>query len=451
MHIPDAPRTDSEPLRVAEQILPVSALNRIARETLEQRFPLLWVSGEVSNLTRAASGHCYFSLKDDSAQVRCVMFRNRAELLPFQLQNGTQVEARVRVTLYEARGDFQLNVDTLRRGGVGSLYEAFLRLKDTLNREGLFDPARKRPLPALPRRIGIVTSLAAAALRDVLAALKRRAGHVDVIIYPAPVQGDGAGAMLARVLTEAGRRAECDLIILTRGGGSIEDLWAFNDESLARAIAQSPMPVITGIGHETDFTIADFAADQRAATPTAAAELASAGHLAATRLIEAQRERLSRASIRMLERHAQRLDLAARGLKHPRSRLALAALKLESLRERLSRCLHNEHPRRRALLAPLETRLKSRRPTLALAAHRLDHAQQRLPAAMARLMRQHLERIDTLATHLGHLDPSAILRRGYSITRNPAGQIVQDADTLSPGDLVDIQFAHGRTRAKVQP
>lgn len=439
-----------DPNRVADRVLPVSALNRLAREALEQRFPLLWVSGEISNLTRAASGHVYFSLKDENAQVRCVMFRNRAQILPFQLKNGAQVEARVLVSLYEPRGDFQLNVEALRQAGMGSLFEAFLRLREKLTREGLFDESAKRALPPLPRRIGIITSLAAAALRDVLAALKRRAPHVQIIIYPTPVQGEGAGAQITRALITAGLRNECDVLILTRGGGSIEDLWAFNDEALARAIAASPITVVAGVGHETDFTIADFAADLRAATPTAAAELVTAGHLAASRALQTHQQQLNRAIHRQLEKRAQALDLLSGQLQHPKNKIEVSLLRLNALKDRLARCLNSELRRRDEHLSPLQIRLTHQRPDLALPEQRINAAARRLPRAISSLLAQHRTHIETLATHLTHLDPTAILRRGYSIVRNPAGQIVKSAEQLQTGQAIDVQFSEGAVRAEVK-
>src|SRR6266850_3478961 len=256
-------------------VVTVSELLRSVRDSLERRFPLLWVRGELSNLNRAPSGHCYFTLKDRGAQVDCVMYRSRAAAFDRELRDGMQVEAQVLVTLYEPRGRFQLTVEALRPAGLGPLYERYLRMKEKLEREGLFDPAVKRPLPAHPRTVGIVTSLAAAALRDVLTTLARRNSAVAVIVYPAPVQGEGAGYRIAAALKTASARAECDLLLLVRGGGSIEDLWPFNEESVARAIRASRIPVLVGVGHESDFTIADFAADRRAPTPTAAAELAT--------------------------------------------------------------------------------------------------------------------------------------------------------------------------------
>lgn len=253
-------------------VIPVSALNRAIGSMLERAFPLCWVSGEVSNFTRAASGHWYFSIKDKDAQMRCVMFRGRAQHAPFTPREGDRIEVRALVTMYEPRGEVQLSVEAVRRTGQGKLFEAFLRLKAELEAEGLFAAERKRALPAFPRAIGIVTSLQAAALRDVLSTLARRAPHLPVIVYPAPVQGAGAAEKLTAMVQTANARREVDVLIVCRGGGSIEDLWSFNDEALARAIAASELPVVSGVGHETDFTIADFAADLRAPTPTGAAD-----------------------------------------------------------------------------------------------------------------------------------------------------------------------------------
>ena len=256
-------------------IISVSELNRLARDVLEQSFPLFWVSGEISNFTRAASGHWYFSLKDESAQVSCVMFRGRNSYLDWSPKEGDKVEARALVTLYEARGSFQLTIEFLQRAGAGALFEAFEKLKTKLQQEGLFDAAFKQAIPAHPKQIGIVTSSDAAALHDVLTTLRRRMPNIPVVIYPTPVQGKGASTQIANAINSAHQRNECDVLIICRGGGSMEDLWQFNEEIVARAIANCKIPTISGVGHETDFTICDFVADVRAPTPTAAAELAS--------------------------------------------------------------------------------------------------------------------------------------------------------------------------------
>src|SRR3954471_5081267 len=283
------------------EVLSVSALARNVRYLLEHRYPLLWVAGEISNLTPARSGHLYFSLKDELAQVRCVMFRSRNQALGWSPREGMKVEVQALLTLYEARGEFQLNVEGMRRAGVGALFEAFLRLRDKLEKEGLFEAAAKRDLPRFPRAIGIVTSLQAAALHDVLTTLARRNAALPVIVYPVPVQGEGAAERIAAAVRLAGSRRDCDVLIVCRGGGSIEDLWAFNDERVARAIRACAIPVVTGIGHEIDFTIADFAADRRAATPTAAAELASPARDELVASIAGFAERLRACVLRRLE------------------------------------------------------------------------------------------------------------------------------------------------------
>ncbi|MFL6715274.1 MAG: exodeoxyribonuclease VII large subunit, partial [Burkholderiaceae bacterium] len=266
----------TQPTPASSPVLTVSALNQAVGRMLERSFPLSWISGEISNFTRAASGHWYFTLKDSAAQVRAVMFRGRAQYADFMPREGDRVEVRALVTLYAPRGDYQLNVEAIRRAGVGNLYEAFLQLKARLTEEGLFDPARKRSVPLFARTVGIVTSLQAAALRDVLTTLQRRAPHVAVVLYPTPVQGEGSAQKIAQAIATASLRAECDVLLVCRGGGSMEDLWSFNHEVVARAIAGCTMPIISGVGHETDFTISDFAADLRAPTPTAAAEMAAA-------------------------------------------------------------------------------------------------------------------------------------------------------------------------------
>ena len=290
-----------QPGQPLQPVISVAELNRLTRDLLERNLPLMWVAGEISNFKRYGSGHCYFTLKDAQAQVDCVMFRGRAQLLGWQPQDGTKVEVRALPTLYEARGKFQLSVEVMRRAGLGALYEAFERLKAKLEQEGLFDPARKRPLPRFPRAVGVVTSPQAAALRDVLTTLKRRMPGLPVILYPTPVQGEGAGSRIAAAISLAGARRECDVLIVCRGGGSIEDLRSFNEEAVARAILTSPVPVVTGIGHETDFTIADFVADARAPTPTGAATLASPGRDELSRLLLQQAHRLLRVFRRGLE------------------------------------------------------------------------------------------------------------------------------------------------------
>ena len=389
------------------RILSVAELLRSVRDTLERRFPLSWVRGELSNLSRAPSGHLYFTLKDASAQVDCVMFRSRAATLDWEPREGVQVELRALPTLYEPRGRFQLTVEGMRRAGLGPLYERFLRLKEKLGAEGLFDPAAKRALPAHPRRIGIVTSLAAAALRDVLTTLSRRNPAIEVIVYPAPVQGEGAADRVATMLARASRRAECDVLLLVRGGGSIEDLWPFNEETVARAIRACRIPVVVGVGHETDFTIADFAADQRAPTPTAAAELASPARAELLgRLADCVRC-LAREMLRKIQYASQRLDGSTKRLVHPAARLRA----------------------NRDLVVQLKGRLAFG------VAHRLHRCQ------------AHLAR---LGATLASVDPTAVLARGYSITSDAQGQVVRRAASVVPGERITTRLAEGSIESEVR-
>lgn len=433
-------------------VLSVSALNRLARQRLEAAFPLMRVLGEISNLTRAPSGHLYFTLKDSEAQVRCTMWRNRAQLLAFRPENGMRVEVRALVTLYEVRGDFQLTVESIGNAGQGNLFEAFMRLKDKLAAEGLFDPAIKRSLPRFPRRIGIVTSPGAAALQDVLASLRRRAPHLGVIVYPSIVQGSTAAQELSRALkTAAGRAAidEIDAILLVRGGGSIEDLWAFNDEDLARAIRACPVPVVSGVGHETDFTISDFAADQRATTPTMAAELVSAGYHAAARELATLAGQLSTMIRARLNSHAQRLDRAGMRLTHPRERLARAGERLRQLEQRLGAALRLRLERGRAASTLAAQRLQFARPRLAQARNTLDALDQRLVRSIATQLRLQRARLEATASHLEHLGPQGVLARGYSITRDASGRILRSSEDVAADDTVSIQLAHGSLAARV--
>ena len=430
-------------------VIPVSLLNRMARERLESAFPLCWVAGEISNLTYAASGHVYFTLKDAQAQVRCVMYRNRAQLLGWRLANGQRIEARVLVTLYEARGDFQLNVENARQAGTGNLYEEFLRRKARLDAEGLFAPEHKRDLPAFPRRIGLITSPQAAALRDVLTTLRRRAPQVGVVLYPTPVQGAGAAREIVAALRVAGERKECDLLILCRGGGSLEDLWEFNDEALARAIRASPLPVISGVGHETDFTLADFAADCRAPTPTAAAELAAPARDTLLDTLAAQRRQLQRQWQSALQGRQQALDLLALRLVHPAEQIARQRRQLDHLAHRLGGALAQTCARRRQALGALGQRLTVARPQTERAARRLDALAHRLDAAGHQALDERRANLARFAAALAHLNPQAVLERGYSLVTDEHGVIVRDSRTLEPNARIAVCFRHGRAEATV--
>ncbi len=432
------------------EILTVSALTRSVRDLLEHRYPLAWVAGEISNFTRAKSGHLYFSLKDDTAQVRCVMFRNRCQYLDWEPREGLRVEVRALVTLYEARGDFQLNVEAMRQAGAGRLFEAFLKSRDKLEREGLFDASHKKPLPAYPRCIGIVTSLQAAALRDVLTTLARRNPSIPVILYPSQVQGEGAAQQLAAAIGTASRRSECDVLILCRGGGSIEDLWAFNDEHLARAIHACPIPIVTGIGHETDFTIAEFVADSRAPTPTAAAELASPARAELISGLLQLRRSLLRQMQFALEARAQRVDSIAARLQSPTERMAASSARIGAMRTRLSAafalCTRNAEWR----LSHGTRRLAAAMPNLGALRQRAGQLQASLKRATPQRLARMAEDLERFSLALNHLDPAAVLQRGYAIARRADGSVVRASADLHSGDSLELTFARGGATAIVE-
>jgi exodeoxyribonuclease VII large subunit len=391
---------------ITPPVLSVSELNRHAKAVLEQTFPLSWVAGEISNLTRATSGHWYFTLKDSQAQVRCAMFRHKSQYVDFRPENGMQVEVRALVTLYEARGEFQLGIEAMRRAGLGALFEAFEKLKARLTQEGLFDEAQKQNLPAFPQRIGIITSPAAAALRDVLSTLQRRMPSIPLLIYPTPVQGEGAAQKIAAAIQQASNRKDCDVLILCRGGGSIEDLWAFNEEVVAYAIAKCKIPIICGVGHETDFTIADFVADRRAPTPTAAAELATPQRAALLQRISMLHTALTRITQRGLEQRMQQVDYLARRLIHPGTRIANQQLHLGQLALRMNRAMQNG-------------------------------------------LQRNQDTLQRLGSNLQHLNPEAVLARGFSMVRSSNGSIVRSSAELSVNEEISMRFSHGSATARV--
>ncbi|MCA8424101.1 exodeoxyribonuclease VII large subunit [Burkholderia seminalis] len=426
----DTPFSAPGATRGGDDVIPVSALNRAISTMLERSFPLLWISGEVSNFTRAASGHWYFSIKDQQAQMRCVMFRGRAQYAEFTPREGDRIEVRAVVTMYEPRGEVQLNVEAVRRTGQGRLYEAFLRLKAQLEGEGLFAPERKRPLPAHPRAIGIVTSLQAAALRDVLTTLARRAPHIPVIVYPAPVQGAGSAEKLVAAVEAANARREVDVLLVCRGGGSIEDLWSFNDEALARAIAASELPVVSGVGHETDFTIADFAADVRAPTPTGAAELAS-------------------------PQRAQQLDWLSRRLVSPAERLQRQRTHVEQLAVRLASAASRPVRDARARFALVQLRWQRARPDPSQARQALAGLSQRLAVAWQRRHERDTARVSACAARLEVLSPQRTLERGYAaLIDAQTGRAVRAPNALKPQRRLTVHLAEGSadvSLADVQP
>ena len=408
----------------------VSALCRAVADTLDAQFNPVTVRGEISGFSRAASGHCYFSIKDDTGQIRCAMFRRAASLMDFAPRDGELVEVRGRLGVYEARGDLQMVVESMERAGQGALFEQFLRLKVKLEADGLFDPAHKRALPAQPRAIGVVTSLGAAAWHDVVTALQRRVPHIPVLMVPALVQGAGAAATLVQALQNMyALTAEdnplsppVDVILLVRGGGSMEDLWSFNDETLARCIAQSPVPLICGLGHETDFTIADFVADVRAPTPTAAAEMAATDRGVGLEALSVLEDRLTRALQRQQDRQAQRLDSLAARLSRPQALLGQHSQWLDRLAN--------------GLQAGVQTRLTE-------AGHRLERLSDRLSFNQGQQVQQRAQRLERAALRLSSVDPHRVLERGYAWLSDESGQALTHAAQFQPGQSVRATLADG--------
>jgi exodeoxyribonuclease VII large subunit len=441
--------TDADPAYTAPPVLTVTALNQQVARLLERSFPLVWIGGEISNFTRASSGHWYFTLKDEAAQVRAVMFRGRAQFAGFVPREGDKVEVRALVTLYGARGDYQINVEAIRRAGVGALYEAFLRLKDKLAAQGLFDQERKRALPLFTRAIGIVTSPQAAALRDVLTALRRRAPHVRIVLYPAPVQGQFAADKIAEAVMTASRRAEVDVLLVCRGGGSIEDLWCFNEECVARAIAACSIPVISGVGHETDFTIADFAADLRAATPTAAAELAATPRADWMGSLEADAGDLQRAMSRILSEANQTLDNFNRRLLSPSAQIAHQRLKLMSMSAALTHAVRAPLGRQGVALAQLQQRWARHRPDVRAVRQKIESEQRHLTACLCNQVRQRREALGALAAQLELLNPQRTLERGYAIVSDARGHVLRSPGQIRVKDALLVRLAEGSAEVGV--
>ena len=423
-------------LAATPRIWEVGALCRAIADALEAKFNPVAVRGEITGFSRASSGHCYFSIKDANGQLRCAMFRRAATLLDFSPRDGELVEVRGRLGVYEARGDLQFIVESMQRAGQGALFEQFLRLKAQLEAEGLFDAARKRALPLMPRGIGLVTSLGAAALHDVVTALRRRVPHIQVVLVPAQVQGAAAPASLVAALSKLYRLAQAgqapgadnslhpaiDAILLVRGGGSMEDLWAFNDEQLARTIVQSPVPLICGVGHETDFTIADFCADLRAPTPTAAAELVAQPRAVWLGALDLMAERLADGVQRQLDTRHQRLDQAGARLGRPSGLVARQQMQLARLAQHM----------RHGVLLKLQ---------------RLAHTQQALgadlPVKLQRRLAQHADRLDRASLRLELLNPRVVLQRGYALLTDADGHAVTSVQQARPGDALRATLADG--------
>ncbi|AEK57526.1 MULTISPECIES: exodeoxyribonuclease VII large subunit [Acidithiobacillus] len=432
--------------------LSVSELNRSVREILEGNFPLLRVTGEISNFVQPASGHWYFSLKDDRAQVRCAMFRARNALCRLRPKDGLQVQVLAQPTLYEGRGDFQLLIESLTAVGAGDLQARFAALKEKLAAEGLFAPELKRPLPAWPRRVAVISSASGAALHDIRVTLARRWPVLEIVVYPVLVQGDQAAAQICAALQRAGQRAQEDLVILARGGGSAEDLWCFNEESVARAIRACPLPVVTGIGHEIDFTIADFAADLRAPTPTAAAEAASPDGIEIRDRIEKLKQQLTRAMVRRLREETQRLDHLRLRLRDPRQALDHGQHRLAGLQQRLRQAVRRRLWEARERLANLDRRRRSHHPQHLLLQGERNLLNQRkaLERAMGLRLEHQQQRLQQLRNALQLLNPEAVLQRGFSILRDGDGQIVRDSRSVGLGAELDATLARGRLRLQVR-
>jgi exodeoxyribonuclease VII large subunit len=388
------------------KVFSVKEINRLVRELLEQSFPSFWITGEISNFISAPSGHWYFSLKDEEAQVRCTMFKNKnmaAEWIP---KNGEKIEAKCLIGLYEARGEYQLNIEQIRHAGAGLLSEAFNQLKEKLLKEGLFEVLRKKPIPQLPKSIGVITSPTGAAIEDILITLKRRSPHIPIIIYPSLVQGKEAPLAIVRAIETANARGECDVLILARGGGSIEDLWAFNEEIVARAIVASKIPTITGVGHETDSTIADFVSDLRAPTPTGAAELVTSHTFELIKTIQAYKNQLNKLMAGLIREVVQKIDYLEKRLVSPRQQI-------QRQKEQIYQYI------------------------------------QRINQSMKNVVIQYRLHIDKLKLNLDHLSPHAVLSRGYSIITDVDGQIVNNVTQLKLDDKIHIQLNHGQADANI--
>lgn len=430
-------------------IFTISEINRLARMALEKSLPSCWIRGELSNLSRASSGHWYFTIKDASASARCVMFRARNQFVDWPARDGEQIEIRAQASLYESRGDFQLLVEAMRRAGPGNLYEAFLRLKEKLQQEGMFDSERKKPIPALPRSIGVITSPQAAALRDVLVTLAARWPLARVILYPCLVQGEGAAPQIRQAIDQATQRGETEVLLLVRGGGSLEDLKAFNDEELARAIAASPIPTISGVGHETDFSIADFVADMRAPTPTGAAQMATPDSRELSKSIGTHHAHLLRRMRSRLDSAWQHRDHLHRRLRHPHERLRHQNLELGHLIQRLI------HSGKRLMLftsnrlTHLHGRLMAEQPSLESGRARWQYLLHRLDQNLRNHQTWRAKQLTNFGAQLELLCPTFVLKRGYSIVRDSQGKIIVSAVQVSPGQRLDIELSQGHLGVEV--
>lgn len=434
-------------------IFTVSRLNQTVRQLLEMEMGQIWLSGEISNLSQPSSGHWYFTLKDDRAQVRCAMFRNSNRRVTFRPQNGQQVLMRATLTLYEPRGDYQLIAESMQPAGDGVLQQRFEQLKHRLSEEGLFETARKRPLPAPAQRVGVITSASGAALHDILQVLRRRDPSLPVVIYPTSVQGTDAPLQIVRAIELANQRAECDVLIVGRGGGSLEDLWSFNDERVARAIYHSRLPIVSAVGHETDVTITDFVADLRAPTPSAAAELVSRNQLELLRQIQSQQLRLEMGMDYYLAQRQQQFSRLNHRLQqqHPHLRLARQQTALLKLRRRLDEAVQIQLRLRERRAERLRQRLAQQQPQIRIqrAQQRIQQLQYQLQQGVERRLSQSMQRFGILCTQLESVSPLATLARGYSVTTTPEGALLKQARQTKTGDRLRTRLSDGWIESEV--
>lgn len=437
-----------------QTIFTVSRLNSAVRILLEQEMGLVWLVGEISNLVLHSSGHWYFSLKDPSAQVKAAMFRGNNRRVAFRPQDGQQVLVQARLSLYEPRGEYQLIIESMRPAGDGQLQLQLEQLKQRLQAEGLFAAERKRPLPRQPQQIGLITSPTGAAIHDMLTVLKRRAPGIPVILYPAQVQGAQAADQLIAALQRANQRDECDVLIIGRGGGASEDLWCFNDERLVRAIANSLLPIVSAVGHESDVTLSDFAADLRAATPSAAAELVSPDQSEQLQRLQALGQRLTRASQQALTLGTHRLYMLQQRLQHqhPERRLQQQQQRLDELQGRLRLALRQRLVDAGRQLERVDHRLHQQSPNVRLreARQRLGQQQQLLQRCVQQRLEQLRHRHGLLLTRLDAISPLATLARGYSITQDTQGQVLRSVTQTAPGQLLTTRLGDGELQVEVQ-
>ncbi|WP_328189324.1 exodeoxyribonuclease VII large subunit [Marinobacter sp. OP 3.4] len=431
--------------------LTVSELNRQARHLLETSFMQVWVEGELSSLSRPSSGHWYFSLKDQRAQVRCAMFRGFNQRIRQVPKEGDQVRIRGKVSLYENRGDFQIIVEHMEPAGLGALQQAFEALKARLQAEGLFAVERKKPIPDTPRHIGVVTSPTGAAIHDILTVLGRRCPGIPVTLYPTAVQGQAATASIVGAIDRAVRHNQADVLIIGRGGGSLEDLWCFNEEAVARAIAACPIPTVSAVGHEVDVTIADFVADLRAPTPSAAAEKISPDQAAWLARLTETRQRLASAASRYLRQQEVRLDQLAARLRDPRRQLQEKAQRLDDVELRFRQAISQRLGRERTHSDHLAQRLLAHRPSRRIGeqTQRVDQLGERLQASLSRQLEKRNQRLESAARTLNAVSPLATLGRGYAIVSSDNQTVVRDPATLSPGDRIRAKLAKGTVDATV--